>query len=137
MNGSLDGPVFETIAGRGPDLCLREHCPLHGLWAIAMISNALLHEDFLVVVRRSLSQQHTLRYWERGYREYCPEEMELTKAHGPGLGDRPQALMTITTSRDGAEMDRVERARGLSMNVRFAPKPVTHELISVFGKSYQ
>ncbi len=102
-----------------------------------MISNALLHEDFLVVVRRSLSQQHTLRYWERGYREYCPEEMELTKAHGPGLGDRPQALMTITTSRDGAEMDRVERARGLSMNVRFAPKPVTHELISVFGKSYQ
>src|SRR5258705_8142408 len=99
MNGSLDGPVFETIAGRGPDLCLREHCPLHGLWAIAMISNALLHEDFLVVVRRSLSQQHTLRYWERGYREYCPEEMELTKAHGPGLGDRPQVLMTITTSR--------------------------------------
>jgi hypothetical protein len=55
------------LSGGGPDLRLREHCPLHALCGIAMISNASLHEDLLVVVRASLSQRHTPRYWERGY----------------------------------------------------------------------
>ena len=45
-----------------------------------MISNASLHEDFLVVVHASLSQRKARRYWERGYRDYCREEMELTRA---------------------------------------------------------
>jgi len=42
-----------------------------------MISNASLHEDFLVVVGSNLSQQQEPRYWERGYWEYCRWEMEL------------------------------------------------------------
>jgi hypothetical protein len=49
-----------------------------------MISNASLHEEFLVVVATTLSQRHSARYWERGYRHYCRAEMELAEAPTDG-----------------------------------------------------
>jgi hypothetical protein len=52
------------------------------------ILDASLHEDVLVVVP-SVSQRHAPRYWERGYGEYCREEMEPRRSRTPAkIGGR-------------------------------------------------